>query len=54
MMNDTFDDWLAFRAGEKDRDCLLVCCDCGGEAEGNVSCEDGEICDACHNEATGN
>ena len=25
----------------------LACCDCGGEAQGNYSCDDGNICDAC-------
>lgn len=25
----------------------LICCDCGGVAEGNCGCDDGPICDAC-------
>lgn len=39
-----------FRAGERDRGCRLLCCDCGKPAEGNVTCDDGELCDACHAE----
>jgi len=36
-----------FRAGEAVA-VRLTCCDCGGEAEGNVICEHGDLCDACH------
>ena len=25
----------------------LTCCDCGKAAEGNSSCSEGQICDAC-------
>ena len=45
-MND-LEAWLAFRRGENPPDIKLVCCDCGKQAEGNVTCDDGEICDAC-------
>jgi hypothetical protein len=37
-----------FRAGERDRGSRLLCCDCGEPAEGNITCDDGNICDACH------
>lgn len=26
----------------------LVCCDCGGHAEGNISTDAGAVCDRCH------
>lgn len=37
-----------FRAGERDVDVDLKCCECEGPAEGHVSCDDGPVCDACH------
>lgn len=40
----TYDD---FGRAEAYRPPPLVCCDCGGEAEGNSGCNDGDICDAC-------
>ena len=43
-----FDAVLAHRSGERERTVRLICCDCGKPAEGSVSCDDGEICDACH------
>lgn len=43
--------WLEFRRGESRADKPLVCCDCGKTAEGNVSCDDGDVCDACHAQA---
>lgn len=45
---DDFEAWVAFRTGENPKPIRLVCCECGGCAEGDVSCEDGEICNACH------
>src|SRR5271166_4744504 len=48
-MNDEYEAWRAFQAGERDVDCRLVCTECGGRAEGNASWSDGsgELCDAC-------
>mgnify|MGYP006367084087 CR=1 FL=1 len=46
----TLETWLDFRAGENPKPCKLVCCDCGKAAQGKVSCEDGDLCDACHAE----
>jgi len=45
---DDLESWLDFRANESRADRPLACCECGKEAEGNVSCDDGPICDACH------
>lgn len=45
---DNFENWLNFRQNETPKPVKLVCCECGGSADGNVSCDDGEICDACH------
>ena len=39
---------IAFRAAERDVTVHLTCCDCGRLAEGNVWCDDGDVCDACH------
>ena len=36
-----------FRSSERVRSIKLVCCDCGLEAEGNVSCDGDELCDRC-------
>jgi len=36
-----------FRDSERDTAPRLTCCDCGKPAQGNVACEDGELCDAC-------
>jgi len=47
-MSDEFDAWNEFRKNETPRPITLYCCECGKKAEGNVSCEDGDICDACH------
>ena len=47
-MNDSFDEWNAFRKNESRVDAPLVCCECGKRAEGNISCDDGDVCDACH------
>lgn len=41
-----------FRANERDVGARLTCCECGGQAEGNVTCDDGDICDACHADET--
>lgn len=41
-----------FRAGERDANVVLKCCDCGKPAEGHVSCDDGAVCDACHEDNT--
>lgn len=45
----TFDAWTAFRQGEIVREVKLVCCECGGPAEGNVSFNETkeELCDSC-------
>ena len=46
--------WLSFRAGENPQPCKLICCECGGKAEGNVETRDNEdspwepLCNACH------
>lgn len=45
---DDLQSWLAFRLGENPKPIRFECCECGGRAEGDVSCEDGEICNACH------
>jgi len=45
---DSFESWNEFRKNESSVDAPLVCCECGKAAEGNVSCDDGEVCDACH------
>lgn len=54
---DSFEAWNEFRRGEIVRPVKLVCCDCGGPAEGNVTCEiDGvqhHVCNACHEAAVG-
>ena len=39
-----------FRAAERDVTPRIVCCLCDSPAEGNVSCDEGEICDRCHAE----
>lgn len=49
---DSFEDWNDFRRNENPKPCKLICCECGKPAEGNVSCEDGDICDKCHKEMT--
>lgn len=45
----SFEDWNAFRQGEIVRDVKLVCCECCGPAEGNVSFNETkeELCDSC-------
>lgn len=46
---DDMSDWNDFRKNESITEGPpLYCCECGKKAEGNVSCDDGEICDACH------
>lgn len=45
---DSLEDWNDFRRNETPKPCKLVCCECGKSAQGNVSCDDGEICDVCH------
>lgn len=45
-----FDSWNEFRRNENPKPCKLVCCECGKPAQGNVSCDDGEICDKCDEE----
>lgn len=49
-MSDTLEDWLEFRRGENQRYRGPLCVECDKEAEGNVSCEEGELCDACGSE----
>lgn len=46
------DAYAAFGLRESSRDGPLYCAECGREAEGNVSCEDGPICDACDKEGS--
>jgi hypothetical protein len=36
-----------FRASERDVTPRWTCWECGKQAQGNVRCEDGELCDAC-------
>lgn len=38
---------IAFRATENAEPPALVCTLCGGEAQGNYSDADGEVCDHC-------
>jgi len=40
-----------FRHGERVFSLKLTCIECGKRAQGNVACAEGEICDACHEEA---
>jgi membrane protease subunit (stomatin/prohibitin family) len=53
MNQDELDAWNEFRKHESLGERLslhskLLCVDCGCIAEGNVDCEDGPLCDACH------
>jgi hypothetical protein len=50
---DSLEAWLEFRRNENYQPPPLVCCECGGRAEGNITCDDGEICDKCHAELVG-
>lgn len=40
--------YLAFRQNEADRGSSLTCSECHGPAEGEVTCEGEELCNACH------
>jgi len=43
-----FDAQLEFYTNEHAADPKLICCECGGEAEGECTFDDGgEICNAC-------
>jgi len=50
-----FDAVLFHRNNETDglRAVRLPCIDCGKPAEGNVSCDEGDLCDRCHAIACG-
>ena len=44
---DNLEAWVNFRNNENPKQIKLTCCDCGKEAQGNVYCSDGEVCDDC-------
>lgn len=39
-----------FRQGERVSEPRLICCECGGSAEGNISIDGKDCCDKCGNE----
>jgi len=49
-MTDDFDAWNAFRQNETPAISALKCCECGKNAQGNITCDDGPLCDDCHAE----